>query len=65
MDPPKTAKIAIINPAIGSPVCCIGIVVAFTVVGYAEVLRSVEGLLGVTGVIGVTGVEFIVNKPIP
>ena len=51
LDPPRTASIAIINPAIGRPVCCIGIVVvsAFNFV----FVVGVVGFVDVT-VIGVT-----------
>ena len=47
-DPPITDRIPNSNPAIGNPVCCIGIVVAFVV--------TVE-LVGVIWVVGV--VEFV------
>ena len=54
-DPPKTIRIASINPAIGTPVCCIGIVVvtAFTVVvEFVGVIGFVEFVVLI--VIGVT-----------
>ena len=57
IDPPITASIASTNPAIGRPVCCIGIVVvsAFNfvlVVGFVGLIGLI-GFLDVT-VIGVT-----------
>jgi hypothetical protein len=55
IDPPIIDRIASINPNIGVPVCCIGIVVvaAFNIV---VVLVGVVGSVGVIGLVGFTGV---------
>ena len=50
IDPPRTVIIASINPAMGNPVCCIGMVVVsvFNVV----VVFGVIGLIGFIGFVG-------------